>query len=340
MADIWKKIDDLTVDFYLEHPIVHLNPSEKYVQDRDGNRFGYEKCLLATGGNPRQLAFGADQILYYRTFADYEKLKQMVNEGGEFAVIGGGFIGAEITAALCMNGQQVSIIFPETGIGANLFPADLAQFLNEVYRQKGVAVINGNMVEELEANPTGKYVLKLDNGQDLEVDHVVAGLGIHPDTTLAENAGLVVDNGIVVDNFLQTSAPDIYAAGDVAAFLVPGLNQRIRVEHADNANTMGRVAGHNLAGKVESYQYLPMFYSDLFEYGYEAVGKLNAALKTFSNWQEPYHRGVVFYLEANKVSGVLLWNVWDKVGDARVLIESAAPHTESELKDISETLLA
>ncbi len=136
VADIWKKVDDLKVDFYLEHPIVHLNPSEKYVEDRDGNRFGYEKCLLATGGNPRQLGFGEDQILYYRTFADYEKLKQMVNEGGKFAVIGGGFIGAEITAALCMNGQQVSIIFPETGIGANLFPANLAQFLMRFIARK------------------------------------------------------------------------------------------------------------------------------------------------------------------------------------------------------------
>ncbi len=201
-------------------------------------------------------------------------------------------------------------------------------------------MIDGGLVEKLETNPTGKYVLKLDNGQDIKVDHVVAGLGIRPDTTLAENAGLVVDNGIVVDDFLQTSAPGIYAAGDVAAFLAPGLNKRIRVEHADNANTMGRVAGHNLAGKVESYQYLPMFYSDLFEYGYEAVGTLNAALKTFSNWQKPYQRGVVFYLDANKVSGVLLWNVWDKIDDARELIESAAPHTESELKNISETLLA
>ncbi len=340
VEDIWREVDQWSVDLYLNRPIAKLNPSEKYVQDQDGNRYQFEQCLLATGGNPRHLPFGQGQVLYYRTFADYQQLRKKVEAGGKFVVIGGGFIGAEIAAALCMNEQQVAIVFPESGIGGNRFPTELSRFLNDVYRQKGVEVLNGALVEELSTQKNGKQTLLLDSGKEVEADHIVAGLGITPDTILAEQAGLVVENGIIVDDYLRTSTPDILAAGDVAAFMAPGLNERIRVEHADNANSMGRIAGNNMAGKAIPYQYLPMFYSDLFEYGYEAVGSLDARLKTYANWQDPYQRGVILYLANNRVRGVLLWNVWGKLEAARDLIQSGKSYSETELKNKTEALLA
>src|SRR2546426_4209366 len=137
----------------------------------------------------------------------------------------------------------------------------------------------------------GKSVLRTTTGGELTADVVVAGLGIVPAVELAQQAGLRVENGIVVDAFCRTSQPDVYAAGDVANFANPALGTRLRVEHEDNANTMGRVAGLNMAGRATRYDHLPFFYSDLFELGYEAVGDVDARLETVADWKEPFRGG-------------------------------------------------
>jgi NADPH-dependent 2,4-dienoyl-CoA reductase/sulfur reductase-like enzyme len=131
---------------------------------------------------------------------------------------------------------------------------------------------------------------------------------------------------------LATSHPDIYAAGDVAAFDSPALGKRIRVEHEDNANSMGRCAGRNMAGEATPYHHLPSFYSDLFDLGYEAVGDLDARLETVADWQEPYRKGVIYYLERGRVRGVLLWNVWHQVDAARRLIAQPGPFSAADLE--------
>jgi NADPH-dependent 2,4-dienoyl-CoA reductase/sulfur reductase-like enzyme len=123
-----------------------------------------------------------------------------------------------------------------------------------------------------------------------------------------------------VDEFCGTSRPDIYAAGDVALFFNPALGRYLRVEHEDNALTMGRVAGRNMAGDAKPYHHLPYFYSDMFELGYEAVGDLDARLETVVDWEEPFQKGVIYYLKQGRVKGVLLWNVWNQVEAARSLV--------------------
>jgi NADPH-dependent 2,4-dienoyl-CoA reductase/sulfur reductase-like enzyme len=141
-----------------------------------------------------------------------------------------------------------------------------------------------------------------------------------------------VDNGIVVDEHLQTSTPDIYAAGDVANFFNPALGTRMRVEHEDNANTMGRAAGRAMTGATEPYTHLPFFYSDLFELGYEAVGELDSRLETFADWKQPFREGVVYYLKEGRVRGVLLWNTWGQVDAARALIAERGPFSANNLR--------
>jgi NADPH-dependent 2,4-dienoyl-CoA reductase/sulfur reductase-like enzyme len=141
-----------------------------------------------------------------------------------------------------------------------------------------------------------------------------------------------VENGIVVDKHLLTSAPDIYAAGDVANFFHSALGKRVRVEHEDNAVRMGKLAGRNMAGAAEPYTHIPMFYSDLFELGYEAVGELSSKLETVADWQEPFKKGVVYYLGEGRVRGVLLWNVWDFVPEARALLNAPGPFRAADLK--------
>jgi NADPH-dependent 2,4-dienoyl-CoA reductase/sulfur reductase-like enzyme len=142
----------------------------------------------------------------------------------------------------------------------------------------------------------------------------------------------MVENGIRVDSFLRTNLPNIYAAGDVASFHNPALDKWLRVEHEDNANTMGELAGRAMAGETVSYDYIPSFYSDLFELGYEAVGEVDARLETVADWKVPYREGVVYYLRDGRVRGVLLWNVWDQVDAARRLIAETAPFKAAQLK--------
>jgi NADPH-dependent 2,4-dienoyl-CoA reductase/sulfur reductase-like enzyme len=184
----------------------------------------------------------------------------------------------------------------------------------------------------------GKPVLKIrdaqtQNDRNIVADAVVAGIGIQPNVELAQSAGLEVDNGIRVDGGLRASQSDIYAAGDVANFYNSALDQRLRVEHEDNANAMGRMAGQAMAGRPVSYDnYLPSFYSDLFELGFEAVGAVDARLNTVVDWKVPFHEGVIYYLQNGRVRGVLLWNVWDQVDAARKLIAETGPFCAEDLR--------
>jgi NADPH-dependent 2,4-dienoyl-CoA reductase/sulfur reductase-like enzyme len=229
-----------------------------------------------------------------------------------------------------MTGCEVKMVVPETGLGARVFPRDLAHFLEEYYREKGVLMHMGEGVATI-APLNGGHLVKTTKGNELEADATVAGLGIQPSVELAQQAGLPVDNGIVVNEYCATTNPDIYAAGDVANFPNPALGTRIRVEHEDNANSMGKTAGMNMAGGTTRYDHLPFFYSDLFDLGYEAVGELDPRLNTFSDWVEPFRQGVVYYLKDGRVRGVLLWNTWGQVETARALIAEPGPFDAGSL---------
>jgi NADPH-dependent 2,4-dienoyl-CoA reductase/sulfur reductase-like enzyme len=336
LESIWRKTDRQGVTFHLGRQAQTLDPLNKRVTDDEGTVYTFDKLLLATGGTPRRLSFGGDDIIYYRTLDDYERLRALTDQSERFAVVGGGFIGSEVAAALTMNGKKVVMAFPGDGIGGHLFPADLVMFLNDFYRQKGVEVLTGERVMGWEMRQ-GKPVLKTRSVQtqgdrEIVADAVVAGIGIEPNIELAQVAGLEVDNGIRVDRGLRTSHPDIYAAGDVANFYNPALDQRLRVEHEDNANTMGAMAGRAMAGEAVSYDHLPSFYSDLFELGFEAVGEIDSRLETVSDWKQSLREGVVYYLREGRVRGVLLWNVWDQVDAARRLIAELGPFKAVDLK--------
>src|SRR5438093_8736996 len=328
---VWRGTDTIGVDLRLGRRATAVNPKQRTVTDDRGNTSTYEKLLLATGGTPRRLRLQTGQIIYYRTFDDYRRLRGLANEKLCFAVLGGGFIGSEIAAALRIVGRDVTMIVPEEGIGARVFPADLSRFLVDYYREQGVDVRTGEGLADLQQS-AGKVVVRTTHGKELPVDVVVAGLGIQPNVELAEQAGLRVDNGIVVDEMLRTSDPDIYAAGDVANFFNPSLGTRLRVEHEDNANTMGAAAGRSMAGTGTPYTHLPFFYSDLFALGYEAVGELDPRLETTSDWKQQFREGVVYYLKDGKVRGVLLWNTWGQVDAARALIAEQGTVRAQQLK--------
>ena len=328
---IWRKTEAQSVELHLGCDIRAVLPKEQRAIDSGGNIFAYQKLLLATGGTPRRLPFGGNEIVYFRTVSDYRRLRELADQGDRFAVIGGGFIGSEIAAALAANGKHVTLIFPGEEIGERVFPRDLARFVSSVYDQHGVELVRGEKAISLDRR-NGERVVTLQSGRQIAVDGVVAGIGIQPNNELAKAAGVSINNGVIVDEFLRTDVPNIFAAGDVAEFYNPALGKRIRVEHEDNANSMGRAAGRNMAGKLDRYDHLPSFYSDMFELGYEAVGELDPKLETVADWKRPNEEGVVYYLKDGRVRGVLLWNVWGKVDAARGLIAEAGPFTAENLK--------
>jgi NADPH-dependent 2,4-dienoyl-CoA reductase/sulfur reductase-like enzyme len=304
---------------HLGTTIVALDTGARTVTDAHGRDYRYGKLLLATGGTPRRLGFPDPGVIYLRTLDDYDLLRASAVDGAEAAVIGGGFIGAEIAAALTLNGARVTMIFPERALGANNYPRSLSDFLTGYYREKGVSVLANTSVAAIEPRAK-KTVVSTADGSLVSADTVAAGIGIVPRVDLAEKAGLKVDNGIVVDRLLRTSDSSVYAAGDVANFESEALGRRVRVEHEDNANNMGKLAGQNMAGQEATYKYLPFFYSDLFDLGYEAIGELDARHEMVEDWVEPYTKGVVYYMKEGLVRGVLLWNTWGQVEAARELI--------------------
>ena len=309
---------------------VALDLSAREVRDDRGGVHRYDRLLLATGGTPRRLAVGGERVVYLRTLGDYRRLRAV--EGREVVVIGGGFVGTEIAAALAQNGKAVTMIFPELALGARAYPADLAAALTRTFEGRGVRLLMGQAVDAID-EAGGRLVVRTAAGRAVEADAVVAGLGIRPDTALAEAAGLRCGDGIEVDAYLGTSAPGVWAAGDVARFPCAALGERLRVEHEDAALTMGRTAGRNMAGLEEPYDHLPFFYSDLFDLGYEAVGRLDARLETVASWNTPFREGVVYYLEGDRVRGVLLWGIFGQVEAARRLVRGEVPLRREALGD-------
>jgi 3-phenylpropionate/trans-cinnamate dioxygenase ferredoxin reductase subunit len=331
LDSIWRKTGEAGADLFLDTRAVSGDAGGKTVTDHRGEVYRYEKLLLATGGFPRRLPFAPDDIIYFRTLDDYQRLRALADRKAGMLVIGGGFIGSEIAAALAASGCRTTMVFPESGIGARIYPSGLSGFLSEYFRGKGVEVLNGENIRALDRNGHG-FAIATDGGKTLSADAVVAGIGIQPAVELAASLGLTVDNGIVVDARLRAAAPDIFAAGDVANVYSEALGMRRRVEHEDNANTMGAMAGRNMAGAAENYEYLPYFYSDLFDLGYEAVGEFGSGMDIVEDWKAAFRKGVVYYLRDARVRGVLLWNTWGQIDAARHLISAGNTVTASRLK--------
>lgn len=314
--------DQNKVNLMLGTFVTSLDARQKTITDDKGKTFHYGKLLLATGGVPTRIPIpGGDSegICYYRNLDDYLRMRKEATEGKSAVVIGGGFIGSEIAAALTINKIKVTMIFPGSYICSRVFPEYLARAVQQRFIQRGVNILTGDTPISF-AVSGDRFITTTRAGKRIESGIVIVGIGIKPSVGLAHGAGLQTGNGIVLNEYLHSSDSDIYAAGDNALFPYQVLGQQMRLEHWDCALNQGKQAGRNMAGAQEPFSYMPYFFSDLFEFGYEAVGEVNADLETFADWQKENDTGVIYYLKDGKVRGAMMCNVWDKVEAARELI--------------------
>jgi 3-phenylpropionate/trans-cinnamate dioxygenase ferredoxin reductase subunit len=284
----------------------------------DGRVLGYGKLLLATGSSPWRLPLpGADLAGVYtlRTIENADAIRAAAGaasaQGKQALVLGGSFVGSEVASSLAQLGAQVTMVFPESRLLERVVTPELSAHLAALYAGHGVRILPGVKPERLEGTDRVERAV-LDNGETLHVDLVVMGVGIRLNTALAQEAGLEMwERGAVrVDEQLRTSDPDIYAAGDIAAWPDPTFG-RLRVEHWDVARLQGTRAGRNMAGEGEPYQALPYFFSDLFDLSFEVWGDL-------SSWDQTVLRGSLptpgasgsgsyayYYFEQGTLTGLL-----------------------------------
>lgn len=320
LEDLDRETADLEVEIYPNTQVTHLDRDNQIIQTASGNSFSYEKLLLAMGGTPRKLPKAPETVIYYRTLRDYEALRAATMSPLNIGVIGGGYIGSEIAAALREQGHSISMIFPEQTLLGQIFPKDVGEHINNVFSSKGVMLFPERLVEEIRLEDQ-KHYIDMSDGTSLSVDVVIAGLGIVPNIALAESAGLDVSDGIIVNEYLQTTDPNIYAAGDIANIYCEPLNTRRRVEHEQAANRTGKYAGMAMAGEAQSINnFLPMFYSDAFDVSWEGVGETSSDMEIVQHWEEPFKSGSIYYLRDGVTRGAIMWNRWGKLQEIRKLI--------------------
>ncbi len=329
--------------FYAEHDIelrlgrtaVDMNASLREVALDDGERLRYDRLLLATGAEPRRLAIpgGAlDGVHYLRTVDDSDVLRERLDRGGAVVVVGAGWIGAEVAASARQRGLEVTVVAPDAVPLERVLGREVGGVYREIHTEHGVRMLLGTRVEAFEGDGAVERV-RTSDGRHLECDFVVVGIGVQPRTQLAAQAGLALGDGILVDEHLRTSAPGVFAAGDVAGAWHPFYRERIRVEHWANALRQGPAAARNMLGAAEPYDCLPYFFSDQYEVGMEYSGFAR-------NWDRVVFRGdpasrefIAFWLAGDRVLAGMNVGVWDVVDPIQRLIGDRVAVDDWRLSD-------
>ena len=329
--------------FYAEHAI-ELRPGTTVAgidRDRrqavlvDGDRIGYDRLLLATGARSRRFEGPGgrlDGIFYLRDVDDADRLRTRLGSPMRVVVVGGGWIGTEVAASTRQLGHHVTLVHSEPAPLQRVLGPEVAEVYRSLHADHGVEMRMSTRVASFRGGTAVEEVVTTD-GETIAADLVVVGIGAAPRTALAAAAGLQVDDGVVVDEYLRTSDARIFAAGDVAAAWHPRLGRRVRVEHWSTALNQGPVAARNMLGHAIAYDRLPYFYSDQYDVGMEYLGHA-------PEWDRVVFRGdpaqreiIAFWVKDDRVVAAMNLNVWDVVEPLRRLITSRHPVDDARLRD-------
>ena len=315
--------------------VTAIEPGRSRLTLDSGRTLGYDKLLLTTGAQPRRLdvpGAGLDGIYYLRTLADCDLLRERLAAGGRVAVAGAGWIGSEFAASARQRGLEVTVIDPQALPNERIFGSEIGSFYRDLHTRHGVSMLLGDGVESFEGSGAVAAV-RATSGRRIECDFAVVGIGVLPRTSLATDAGLQTGNGIAVDARLHASAPDIFAAGDVANAWHPFYQRPVRLEHWANALHQGPAAAQAMLGQPISYDRIPYFFSDQYDAGMEYSGFA-------PEWDEVVFRGdreggefIAFWLRDARVVAGMNVNVWDVNDHIQALIRSRQPVTVAALAD-------
>jgi 3-phenylpropionate/trans-cinnamate dioxygenase ferredoxin reductase subunit len=329
--------------FYAEHDIelrlgrtaVSLNTAAGELALDNGERLSYDRLLLTIGAEPRRLPIpGAelDGVLYLRSAADCDALRDRLDRGGAVVVIGAGWIGAEVAASARQRGLEVTVIDPLTVPLERVLGAEVGAVYRDLHRDHGVRMLLGTGVEAFEGANAVERVRTTD-GRELDCDFVVVGVGVQPRTALAAQAGLSVDNGILVDEHLQTGAPGVFAAGDVANAHHPFYGEPVRVEHWANALHQGPLAARAMLGEPDVYDRLPYFFSDQYDVGMEYAGFARTWDRVVFRGDPATREFIAFWLTGDRVVAGMNVNVWDVIDPIQRLIAERVAVDDRRLAD-------
>ncbi|MEP7034681.1 MAG: FAD-dependent oxidoreductase [Dermatophilaceae bacterium] len=335
-------------DFYADNDIelmtgtrvASLDPGAHEITLQDGSRMPYSRLLLSTGATPRRLPLpGAELpgVLYLRQMADSDALRTAIKAAARVVVVGAGWIGSEVAASARQLGAEVAIVAPEAVPLERVLGPLVGGVYRDLHAERQVELHLSTPIEAIVGSDVAHGVRTKD-GSLIEGDLIVVGVGVAPRDELAQYAGLKLENGIAVDEFLRTSAPDVFAAGDVAATWNPMYNRRIRLEHWANALNQGPTAARNMLGQGTAYTKLPYFYSDQYDLGMEYNGY---ALE----WDSVVVRGDVagreflaFWIKDGRVLAGMNANLWDQGDQIKALVRSGATVDVDRLADLSTPL--
>jgi 3-phenylpropionate/trans-cinnamate dioxygenase ferredoxin reductase subunit len=323
------------IELLTETVVTAVDPAASTVSLGDGRKLQFDRLLLSTGAEPRRIPIAGadlDGVHYLRSLADCDVLRALLDAGGHVVVVGAGWIGSEFAASARQLGLKVTVIDPVHLPNERIFGPEIGSFYRDVHAQHGVELLLGEGVDSFEGSGTLKRVRTV-GGRTIDCDFAVVAIGVSPRDGLARDAGIDVDNGIPVDHALHTSAPNVFAAGDVANAWNPFFDQRIRVEHWSNALHQGPAAARAMLGDRVSYDRIPYFFSDQYDVGMEYSGYA-------PTWDEVVFRGdraggefIAFWLQDGRVVAGMNVNVWDVNEHVQALIRSRQPVDAAALSD-------
>ena len=332
------------VEFIKGRQAQDVDVSRRSIALDDGSELSYGRLLLATGGIVRKLDLpGSDLagILYLRSLRDCDVVRSAIRGSKKAVIIGGGFIGCELAATLTGRGLKVTLIEVASRLLSAAIDEETSHFVQDYHAKNKVKVLTSTKVSGYRGKAGHVTTVELEGGDVIPADFVAVGVGITPNTGIAERAGLKVDRGIVVDERLRTSADGVYAAGDVARFYSPLFKRHLRVEHVDVAQKQGSVAGLNMAGQAKSFDELPYFFSNQFDLEINAFGDLSQHTTVVRRGHLDSKKGFIqFYFGGAVLNGILSMNAnWKEIERARVLVEGRKEFEDpSVLSDESRTL--
>jgi 3-phenylpropionate/trans-cinnamate dioxygenase ferredoxin reductase subunit len=330
-------------DFYADHDIelrvdtvaTGIDPAAGEVTLADNERVSYDRLLLATGAHPRRVdvpGSDLDGVLTLRTFADAHTLRERLPLLGKLVVIGAGWIGAEVAASARQLGSDVTVVERAEVPLQHVLGLEIGGLYAEIHTDHGVELLTSAGLKSFVGDSQVERV-ELDDGRTIDCDLVVVGVGVTPRTELAEAAGLAIENGILVDEHLQTTLPAIFAAGDVANVAHPFYGSRLRVEHWANALHQPEVVAPSMLGKPASWDRLPYFFSDQYDVGMEYAGYASGEDEVVIRGDRDARELIAFWLRDDRVVAGMNVNVWDVNEAIQTLIRAGHPVDRARLAD-------